>query len=738
MFYLLKVLIGRSAKAIDRPFSYYYEGEEIPEKYTRVLVKFGNSNNVVGIIQDDPLKVEESIEEYNKKADFPLSPIIKILDDKPLLGENLAKLASVMKEYYRCPLVSLYQTMLPPSFKPKNSSLSKPKEQDKLFVSTKEYDSSLLTRNEKELYEKIKNLGKVFASSSLRRRATYQSLLLKGLLIEKLERVDRIREVNTLNMNPITLSKDQEKAKEEIQNSDKKVVLFEGVTGSGKTMVYLKLCEDALKQGKSAIVLVPEIALTNHVISLFKTFFPTKVSLIHSGLTNANKLDEFLRIRSGESSIIIGTRSALFAPAKNLSLIIIDEEQSASYKQGSTPFYDARIVARMRADIDDCKVVLASATPLVEDRCRAEKGVFSHVILNHKFSSSSTVKATFIDMGDLSNISPKTSSMLSLPLLKAMKETYERHEQSMLLINRRGYSPLVQCLKCHRPIKCPNCDIPLTYHKKYDLVKCHRCEYQLKFSTLTCPYDNNTTFEELGYGTERIEQILKSIFPEMNIARLDHDTSRENQRAQILDGFSKGKYDVLIGTEMIAKGHDFPNVTLSAALFADQSLSIPSFMANETTFDLICQLVGRSGRHEKEGSAFIQTYNPLNKVLILASRQDYEGFYKLELMNRKNFKFPPYSYLIQVTTQGANLAHVREIAYAVKNYLGSKLKDKRCDVYGPYDPYEFKVNNQFFKRILVKYKDPSLIKETFDNLLAVCNPTHPEILITIDRDPRGE
>lgn len=738
MFYLLKVLIGRQAKAIDRPFSYYAPEDVKPSKYTRVLVKFGNSTKVVGVIVDDPVLIKEDIEEYNKKAEIPLLPILATLDKKPLLEENLAELARRMKDYYRCPLVSLYMAMLPPSYKPKNSSLSKPKEKDRLVVSAVEYDSSLLERREKELYERIKATQPVFASAALRSKASYQSLLNKGILKERLERVERIRQVKSLDIDPIVLTPEQAKAKEEIQSSKKRIVLLEGVTGSGKTMVYLRLCEEALKSGKSTIVLVPEIALTNHVIALFKTFFSDKVSLIHSNLSPANKLDEFLKIREGKTSIVIGTRSALFAPVKNLSLIIIDEEQSASYKQDTTPFYDARTVAKMRSDIDGCKVVLASATPLVEDRCRAENGIFSHVVLAHKYSTSSTVQATFIDMSDLSNVSPKSSSMLSLPLLEAMKATYERHEQSMLLINRRGYAPIVQCKKCYRPVKCPNCDVPLIYHKKSDLVKCHRCEYQEKFSTLLCPYDNNPTFEELGFGTERVERILKSLFPMMNIARLDRDTSKENQRAAILEGFRKGEYDVLIGTEMIAKGHDFPNVTLSAALSADQSLSIPSFMANETTFDLISQLVGRSGRHEKEGQAFIQTYNPKNEVLILASQQDYDRFYQLEMKYRKGLKFPPYAFLIQVTTQGTKLKFVREVAYAIKNYLGAKLKDKRCDVLGPYDPYEFKINKQFFKRILVKYKDPALIKETFDNLLAVCNPTHPEIQITIDRDPRGD
>ena len=735
MFYLLKVLIGRSAKSIDKPFSYYCPIDLNPMKFERVSVSFGNSKKVVGLIIDTPEKIDTSIEKYQEKVGFKISPIISILDDKPLLTDSQDKLAKEMKEYYHCPLISLYQAMLPPSFKPKDSSLSKPKEKDRLMVSVKDTDTSSLSFNERKMYEKIKASGDLFSSAEIRGRACYQSLLSKGLIYEHLERIDRIREVKTLDLKPIKLSEDQQKCKDEIDSSNK-TVLLEGVTGSGKTMIYLKLCEEALRSGKTAIVLVPEIALTNHVIQLFKSYFGDKVALMHSSLTPANKMDVYLRIMEGKTSIVIGTRSALFAPLKNLSLIILDEEQSDSYKQTSTPFYDARIVASMRSRIDNAKVILGSATPLVEDRCRALKGLYSHIVLNHKFASSNQVNATFVDMSDLSNLSPKYSSMLSVPLIEAIKENYEKKEQTMILINRRGYSPIVQCKSCHRTMKCPNCDIPLVYHKRYDELNCHRCEYRVKFSNLVCPYCNGMEFQTLGYGTERIQDILQNIFPNMKIARLDRDTSAENMRAKILDGFSQGEYDLLIGTEIIAKGHDFPNVTLAACLFADQGLAIPSYMANERTFDLITQLVGRSGRHEKEGKAIIQTYNPLNKVLILASRQDYNSFYEMEIENRKRFKWPPYCYLTQIIVQGTNLENVKDVAYAIKNYLAKKLINKRSDIFGPYDPYEFKVNNQFFKRILVKFKDPSLVKETFDNLQSIAAPTQKDVKITIDKDPR--
>lgn len=738
MFYLLKILIGRSAVSIDRPFSYACSHELNPKKFERVLVKFGNSSKVVGFIIEDPILMDCSLEDYNKESEFEVSTILSLLDDKPLLTDEQDKLARKMKEYYRCPLISIYQAMLPPSYKPKDSSLTKAKPKVVTMARALDIDISPFSYNEKKLYEKIKESIQLVVHADTRSKASYQSLLLKGAIMEFEKRIDRISESHPLDIGDVELSQEQNDAKDAIEGSSKDTILLEGVTGSGKTMVYLKLCEDAIREGKTAIILVPEIALTNHVISLFKTFFKDEVALVHSSLTPSARLDTYLRILEGKTSIVIGTRSALFSPLKNLAYIIIDEEHSSSYKQTTTPFYDSRVVARMRAANESCKVILSSATPLVEDRCRALNGLYDHVVIDHKYATSSIVHAKFIDMGDLSNISPKYPSMLSTPLIEAIGRTHEAGEQSMLLINRRGYSPMVQCKKCHRHVKCPNCDIPLTYHRNMDMVNCHRCEYRVRFEGMECQFCNNITFEIQGYGTERIQDSLQSIFPDLRIARLDRDTSKEKERGEILDKFSSGQYDLLIGTEMIAKGHDFPNVTLACALNADQSLSIPSFMSNENTFDLLCQLVGRSGRHEKEGTAIIQTYNPLNKVLILSSRQDYQGFYEMEIQNRKNFMWPPYCYLVEVTMSSDNYAHVKETAYAVKSYLVDNLRDRKCNIYGPYDPFERKVNNEYFKRILVKFKDPSLVKEAFDNLISIANPSYKDVKITIDMDPRGE
>lgn len=738
MFFLVKVLVERSTPSLDRAFSYWCPIEWKPEKFTRVLVDFNRSKSVVGFIVEEPERIDEPLKEYEKGLEFSLSPILKILDQTPLLEGNIDLLAKAMKSYYRYPMISLYQAMLPPSYSPRKSSLSKPKEKYAAFALAHPCDPSLLSRNEAKLYSSLVAKGKAVASASTRRSPTYQSLLAKGIVEESIERVDRIKAPEKMDLSNVHLTGDQRKAKDLIEASQKRVSLLEGVTGSGKTMVYLKLVEGVLKKGGGAIVLVPEIALTDRAIRLFKTVFGDRVSLLHSSLPFAARLDEFSRIKEGRSDVVIGTRSALFAPVKNLSLIVLDEEQSSSYKQSSPPFYDARVVARMRSDIEGCKVVLSSATPLVEDRCRAEKEVYQKVSLPRKYGSAPAVKAEFVDLSDLSNVKPNTSAILSLPLLEAMEETFRKGEQSILLLNRRGFAPIVQCRSCHRVYECQSCEAPMVFHRRKGRLECHRCERSVPFPGLLCPYCNASSFETLGFGTERVEEILSSVFPSMRIARLDLDTARESTRGAILSGFEKGKYDVLLGTEMIAKGHDFPNVTLAAALSADQSLSIPSYLSNETTFDLISQLVGRSGRAGKKGRALIQTYNPLNKVLLFAARQDYEGFYRWELENRKRFVWPPYCFLIQVTVQGEKFDRVEKTAYAVKRYLGERLKSRRSDVFGPYDPFERKVDGRYSKRVLVKFKDPALVEETFDRIREVANPVYQDVSISIDRDPRGE
>ncbi len=738
MFWLIKVLIGRSAIGLDKPFSYAAQISENPKPLTRVLVDFGHSKDLVGFIAEQPQKVEGSIEEYKAKTGIRLSYVKGFLDKAPVITPDLDRLAKAMAAHYFCPLIAIYQAMLPPSLKPKNSSLGKPKAHYVRMARATDRQEEDLNANERKVLARIKaEKDGLRLSSALIKTKAYQSLLTKGAIAESQRRIDRIKDIQPIEFSS-ALTKDQEGALEKIEEDPHKVMLFEGVTGSGKTMVYLELARRLLREGKGSIVLVPEIALTNRVAALFKGVFGNRCSILHSALTDSSKYDEYLRIRDGESLIVIGTRSAIFAPVINLGMIVLDEEQSSSYKQDTTPFYDARTVASMRADIEGPKVILASATPLIEDRAKAERDVFGKVTLNHKFASTPKVNASFVDMSDLANIS-RSSTMLSNPLIAALKETFSNKQQAMLFINRRGFAPIVQCRKCHKTILCPNCGIPLSYHSKEGVLNCHRCEYRQPMARLVCPHCKGTDFYRLGYGTERIESELKGMFPNVKVARLDRDTSiRETERAKIIEGFYKGEFDCLIGTEMIAKGHDFPKVTLAAALSADQSLAMPSYMSGENTFDLVSQLIGRSGRADLRGKAIIQTYDPLNKVLIYASRQDYEGFYRYEMANRQAYLYPPYCYLCDLLVSGFDKKKVLDVVYALKTYLVAKLKGKRVNIYGPSDPIAGIINRKYFKKIMLKYKDPADIKEALEGIRPVFLNESRGVEITIDVDPRSD
>lgn len=737
MIWITKVLIGRSSSSLDKPFLYASNYDKKPIALTRVLIDFGASKNIIGLVIEEPELYGGEAKDYEKEFGFKLSFIKEFIDKKPIINNNLDTLAQQMADYYLCPLISIYQAMLPTSLKPKDSSLKQVKE---LYI-TKAYaienlDLSNLNQNQLKVYNKIKNENDGLKVSSLIRNKSYDFLLENKYITEKKVKVNRIKEVPIKEVD-INLNKEQIDAIENILSTDKEVTLLEGVTGSGKTIVYLEIAKRLLKENKGSIILVPEIALTDQTASIFKGAFKDKVSILHSSLTTANKYDEYVRIASGESMIVVGTRSAIFAPVKNLSLIVIDEEQSNSYKQDTTPYYDARTVAKMRGTIENAKVVFASATPLIEDKARAERNVYNKVLLQHKYSSSPIVNAQFIDMSDVRNLS-KESTLISLPLQHAIQKNLERNEQIILFINKRGFAPLVQCKKCWKNYNCPNCDTPMVYHSKDNQVYCHRCELRKKYYDIKCINCGNDRFDLLGYGTEKIQQQLLKLFPNAKPVILDRDSTSDNNRRKIIAGFNNKEYDILIGTEMVVKGHDFPNVTLVAALSADQSLAFPSYLANELTFDLISQLIGRSGRAEKEGHALIQTYNVFNETLLCASMQDYEAFYKYEFDNRRKYMYPPFVSIASILISGNNEKRVLELSYQIKSYLTAELKNKKVNIYGPSTPTLGTINNTHYKKIMLKYKLLSDVKETLNKIKKVFLTGNSGVEISIDIDSRDD
>ncbi len=735
MFYLVKVYIGRQVIALDRPFSYYSLEEDIHQGM-RVLVPFASSKETIGFVIEEPEKIEESLEEYQKKNSLKLAKITKKVDSEALLDDKMISLARKIADYYQTDLIKVLNTMLPPSLKPKNSALNKPQGKFATFVFANDI-SIALKKNEETLYHKIKacrdgvRLGKITAKKTLAK------LLSCNALRKEEVPVSRIPQMEAASLLPFDLTLQQENAYQTImEEKDRNIFLLEGVTGSGKTEVYIRLCETYLKNGKGVLVLFPEIALTDHMVNMFLGHFPESVSILNSSLSDSRKYDEYMKILHGESKIVLGTRSAVFAPVSNLGLIIIDEEHSSSYKQDSQPYYDAIEVAKMRCE-ENGKVVLGSATPRIIDRARAEKGLYVPVYMTQRYAKNQEKDLTIVDMNNSAYLNPMISSMISIPLQEEITKTLKAHQQAMILLNRRGYAPLFICRNCHQSALCPNCGIPLNYHRRDDTLRCHHCGYKVSSVDYTCSCKSHD-FLTLGYGTEKVMEELKMLYPMAKIARLDSDVSNNEVRHELLESFRNGDTDILIGTQVIAKGHDFPRVTLAAMLDCDSSLRLPSYLANEETFDLICQFVGRTGRKDLKGRVLLQTYAPDNKTIQLAAKQDYEAFYRLEMEERRKYLYPPYVYLTQIIVKALDAKRCEEVAIRVKEYLLSAIGNRKFNVYGPSLPYIPHINGRYYRNILIKYKNPEEAKEVFRGLRAVrLANKDAEILINVDPGNEG-
>lgn len=736
MFYLVKVLIGRVNVNLNKPFSYYTLDESIKQGM-RVLVSFGASKETVAFVIEEPVKVDSTLEEYEEKNNIKLAKIIKKIDDEVLLNSNLMLLAKQISEYYQADLIRVLNCMLPPSLKPKNSALKKPQSKFANYVFVNDIDVTKLSKQERTLYLKIKNNEKGIRDSKITAKKTLQSLLEKEYVrIEKVP-VYRISEIEGDDFVPFDLTNEQNQAYETVLNGEEKTIfLLQGVTGSGKSEVYIKLAQTYLSKNQGVLILIPEIALTDRMASLFASYFQDQLAILNSSLSDSKRYDIYKKILSGEYKIVLGTRSAVFMPVMNLGLIIIDEEHSNSYKQDSTPYYDAIKVAQMRCENENCKLLLGSATPRVIDKVRAERGIYKLIYMNTRYAKNQEKNITIVDMNDSSLFTPQVSALISLPLQQAITATLAKHEQVMILLNRRGYAPIYMCRDCHKMVKCPNCNIPLSYHKRNSTLCCHHCGYKID-ATQPCSCGSHD-FLTLGYGTEQAYEELKHLYPLAKITRLDSDVSSNEVRHEVLQSFADGETDIIVGTQIIAKGHNFPKVTLAALLNADATLQIPSYLANEQTFDLISQFVGRAGRKELKGNVIIQTYSPENEIILLASKQDYESFYKYELLERQKYQYPPYTYLALIIVKGMDNQYVNDVASKVREYLIASIGNKRFNVYGPLAPYIPHINNRYYKNILVKYKSLEEAREIFKglNALRLANK-ECEILINVDPSSEG-
>lgn len=560
-------------------------------------------------------------------------------------------------------------------------------------------------RHEDVLLRTLKEEG--FSNSSIQ-------TLVKNQILEKYEAVvnrdpyeNRIfeKEINK------SLTNAQQEAfsqiDEAVKANESKTFLLHGVTGSGKTEIYLQTIENVLKKGEQAIMLVPEIALTPQMVNRFKARFGDEVAVLHSGLSKGEKYDEWQKIRDGKASVSVGARSSIFAPFDKLGLIIIDEEHESTYKQEDYPRYHAREIAIWRSEYHNCPVVLGSATPSLETFARAEKGVYQYLGLPERVNQQKMPEIALIDMREELKIGNR--SMFSEQLTAAIQDRIEKGEQIILFLNRRGHSSFVLCRDCGHVPQCPNCDISLTYHKTNDDLKCHYCGYSEPMPQV-CPSCESEHIRQMGVGTQKVEELIYETFENAKVIRMDVDTtSKKGAHERLLTAFGNQEANILLGTQMIAKGLDFENITLVGVLNADTMLNLPDFRSSEKTFQLLTQVAGRAGRHEKQGEVMIQTYNPEHYAILDVTKNDYLSFYQKEMKFRQVGKYPPYYYLVNLTISHFDKKKVLKASKHIHDILVQHVSAQSF-ILGPSPSPLSRINNQHRFQILIKFKnEPDLL-----------------------------
>ena len=703
---IAEVIIDSRAKQLNRKFDYKIpkELEDIISTGSRVLVPFGNSKN---LSEAYVIKLKENTQ-YEVKE-------IAGLDEN--LSKEKINLARWMARKYFCNVSECVKLMLTPGTRTKD--INKRTTDKKLnFVylnlSPEEIDiKSLRGEKQKKAIEFIiKNEGMTipeiieFANVS---RDSINSLVKKGYIKLQEEKVER---------NPLALKKAEENKKQKLteeqeiaytkieKSIDEKrfeQFLIYGVTGSGKTEIYMQLIEKVLNDDKSAILLVPEISLTPQMLDRFiGRFGKEKLAVLHSKLSIGERHDEWLKIKDGRAKIVIGARSAIFAPVQDLGIIIIDEEHDSSYKSESSPRYNAKEIAEKICRENNIPLVLGSATPDINTFYKTETEETTLLKLTKRANNSSLPKVEIVDLKN--ELASGNRSMLSYSLHQAMKENLKNKKQTILFLNRRGYSTFIMCRECGYTMKCPNCNISLTYHSFQNKLKCHYCGHE-ENPVKVCPECKSDKIRYFGTGTQKLEEEIKKIFPEASTIRMDVDTvTKKNSHEEILNKFKNENIDILIGTQMVVKGHHFPNVTLVGVIAADTSLNIDDYRANERTFQILTQVAGRAGREKLPGKVIVQTYNPDNFAIELAQKQDYDEFYKTEITLRKQLKYPPFCDIIVIGFSGTDQKEIINVSTYVHNLFKTNLEKYGINVYMPMPAPIDKIKNKYRWRIIAKGK----------------------------------
>ncbi len=720
----IDVLVEIKASSLDKTFTYLVPNNlETKIKIgVRVIVPFGKQRLegfVLAIFTD-------------KTYDYPLKEMIEVTDEEPILNKEMLELGEYLTKKTLCNLISAYQTMLPKALKAKKDFSINNKKQKYLILNKNASLDIKLTPLQQAIISLFDGNDEVIKSSALEISASAtKSLLNKHILCEDEREVYRINNDCVGNDCNITLNDDQvrviNRVKEELNNFHP--FLLHGLTGSGKTEVYMHVIEDVLKEGKESIVLVPEINLTPQMVATFRNRFGSRIAILHSRLNDGERYDEWRKIVKKEVSIVIGTRSAIFAPLTNLGVIIIDEEHVTSYKQENNPRYNAIDMALWRARYHKCPIILGSATPSIESYTRAKTGVYELLELKRRVNNN----LPDIKLIDMHESIKKGHRILSKELIDGINDSLSRNEQVIILLNRRGYSTVITCKSCGFTDKCPHCDIPLTYHRTSNTMQCHYCGYTSNL-LMTCPKCHSKDINYLGMGTEKLEEIIKKTFPDGKVIRMDLDTtSKKNANEQIIEAFQNEEYNILIGTQMIAKGLNFPKVSLVGVINGDASLNIPDFRASERTFQLLSQVAGRAGRKDIKGHVIIQSFNIDHYSILYALKQDYLGFINEEMKIRKILKYPPYYNLALINLYFKDDKQLLSDANNLCAYLKTTINDNNI-ILGPSPALNFKINNIYNLQIIIKYKNYSDIKETLESINTKYHQAN-KVKLEIDLNP---
>ncbi len=730
---------------IDRPFDYLC-GDDISVGRI-VRVPFGRSNNRrLAVVT----KIKRECAEQNIKS------IHSALDESLSLGENMIDLCLFMKGHTLCTFGEAVKCLIPsaalqelPGVKLKKTCVLLSSDEETENLLSAKGRAGIRSEGQRLVVEYLRHIGS--ADMELVRAipgVTYSNVMaLRDRGIIKILESESIRNpyaeyARYKNASPIVLSEAQSAAYDSIEalllSDEAKAALLFGITGSGKTKVIMKAIDRTLSERKTAIMLVPEIALTPQTVNIFCTRYGERVAVIHSSLSKGERFDAWRRIKRGEVDLVIGTRSAIFAPLNNIGLIVIDEEHEHTYKSESDPKYHARDIAAFRCKQEKSLMLLASATPSLESYYKAESGVYTLVPLRERYGGVRLPDAVIVDMREelrLGNMSP-----ISDRLLKSLNSVYENEKQAILFLNRRGYSTQINCKECGEVLSCKRCSVSLTYHNGPDGGKllCHMCGYSQPVPK-TCPSCSADRLSFLGYGTQKLEAELNKYIPDMSVLRMDADTTGTKMSYdRMLDDFREGRADILLGTQMVAKGHDFPRVTLVGVALADTSLHVSDFRAAEKTFSLITQVIGRAGRAADGGIAVIQTYAPKNEIIRLACLQDYEKFYEGEIALRRELTYPPFCDIVNLTLTSENESELLRQSKLLSDSILEKLKGEFSRlpfiVFGPFEAQVYKINEKYRMKMVIKCRLNRQSRELFHQLLCEFS-TVRGVTLSVDMNP---